>query len=85
MLLLAGLLTVYTASFAVGYLEYGDANHFVVRQGIYAIAGQQHMIALFLQPVLEHQSDILIVVYYHNPICCHLPTLDVMLVLLIIV
>ncbi len=39
MLLLAGLLTVYTASFAVGYLAYGDANHFVVRQGIYAIAG----------------------------------------------
>lgn len=39
MLLLAGLLTVYTASFAAGYLEYGDANHFVVRQGIYAVAG----------------------------------------------
>ncbi len=39
MLLLAGLLTVYTASFAVSYLEYGDANHFIVRQGIYAVAG----------------------------------------------
>jgi cell division protein FtsW len=38
-LLLAGLLTVYTASFAVSYLEYGDANHFIMRQGIYAIAG----------------------------------------------
>ncbi len=39
MLLLAGLLTVYTASFAMGYLEYGDANHFIVRQGIYALVG----------------------------------------------
>jgi cell division protein FtsW len=39
MLLLAGLLTVYSASFAVGYLEFGDTNHFVVRQGIYAIVG----------------------------------------------
>ena len=39
MLLLTGLLTVYTASFAVGYLEYGDANHFIIRQSIYAIAG----------------------------------------------
>jgi len=39
MLLLAGLLTVYSASFAVGYLEYDNANYFVVRQAIYAVAG----------------------------------------------
>jgi cell division protein FtsW len=39
MLLLVGLLTVYTASFAVSYLEYGNANHFIIRQGIYAIVG----------------------------------------------
>jgi len=39
MLLLAGLLTVYTASFAVGYLEYDNTNYFVVRQAAYAIVG----------------------------------------------
>jgi cell division protein FtsW len=39
MLLVAGLLTVYSASFAVGYVEFGDANYFVIRQGMYAIAG----------------------------------------------
>jgi cell division protein FtsW len=39
MLLLVGLLAVYTASQPVGYLEFGDANHFVVRHGIYALAG----------------------------------------------
>ena len=39
MLLLAGLLTVYSASFAVGYLEYGNTNYFVLRHALYAIAG----------------------------------------------
>ncbi len=39
MLLIAGLLTVYSASFAVGYLEYGSANYFVVRQAFFAIVG----------------------------------------------
>jgi cell division protein FtsW len=44
MLLLTGLLTVYTASFAVGYLEYGNANHFILRQGIYAIIGMAALV-----------------------------------------
>lgn len=39
MLLIAGLLTVYTASFAVGHLEFGDANYFVIRHAFFAIAG----------------------------------------------
>ena len=39
MLLLAGLLTVYSASFAVGYLEYGSTNYFVLRHALYAIVG----------------------------------------------
>jgi cell division protein FtsW len=34
-----GLLAVYSASFAVGYLEYGDANHFVGRQALFALVG----------------------------------------------
>lgn len=39
MLLMAGLLTVYTASFAVGYLEYGNTNYFVLRHAFYAVVG----------------------------------------------
>jgi cell division protein FtsW len=39
MLLMLGLLTVYTSSFAVGYLEYGDTNYFVARQAIFSLVG----------------------------------------------
>jgi cell division protein FtsW len=39
MLLITGLLAVYTASYAVGYHDYGDANFFVKRQAIFAVAG----------------------------------------------
>ena len=39
MLLVTGLLTVYTASFAVGYLEFGTTSYFVTRQAIYALVG----------------------------------------------
>lgn len=39
MLLITGLLAVYTSSFAVAYHEYGDANFFVKRQVIFALAG----------------------------------------------
>ncbi len=39
MLLLTGLLTVYTSSFAVGYLEFGNANYFVIRHAFFALAG----------------------------------------------
>jgi len=39
MLVVVGLLTVYTASFAVAYLEFGDTNYFVARQAIYALVG----------------------------------------------
>lgn len=39
MLLITGLLAVYTASFAVAYHEYGDANFFVKRQLIFAMIG----------------------------------------------
>jgi cell division protein FtsW len=39
MLLIAGLLTVYTSSFAVAYNEYGDPNYFVARQAVFALIG----------------------------------------------
>ncbi len=39
MLLIVGLLAVYSASFAVGYLEFGDTNYFVTRQAIFALIG----------------------------------------------
>jgi len=39
MLLITGLLAVYSSSFAVGYREYGDTNYFVARQALFALAG----------------------------------------------
>ncbi|MGH8630402.1 MAG: FtsW/RodA/SpoVE family cell cycle protein, partial [Burkholderiales bacterium] len=39
MLLIAGLLTVYTSSYAIGYHEYGDTNYFVARQAVFALLG----------------------------------------------
>jgi cell division protein FtsW len=39
MLLIAGLLAVYTSSFAVAYHDYGDPNYFVIRQGMFTVVG----------------------------------------------
>ncbi len=39
MLLITGLLAVYTSSYAVAYHEFGNANYFVQRQAIFALAG----------------------------------------------
>lgn len=39
MLLITGLLSVYTASYAVGYHDYGDPNFFMKRQLISAVIG----------------------------------------------
>ena len=39
MLLIAGLLAVYTSSFAVAYHEYGDPNYFVARHAVFALIG----------------------------------------------
>ena len=39
MLLIVGLLAVYSASFAVGYLEFGDTNYFLARQFLFALVG----------------------------------------------
>lgn len=44
-LVIVGLLAVYTASFAVGYREYGDTNYFVARQAIFALVGLLAMVA----------------------------------------
>jgi cell division protein FtsW len=39
MLLVVGLLAVYSASFALGELEFGDTNYFIVRQAAAAVLG----------------------------------------------
>lgn len=39
MLLIAGMLAVYSSSFAVGYHEFGDTNYYVARQAVFALAG----------------------------------------------
>lgn len=44
-LVILGLLAVYSASFAVGYREYGDTNYFVARQAIFALVGLLAMVA----------------------------------------
>ncbi len=39
MLVIVGLIAVYSASFAVGQLEYGSPYYFVVRQALWAVVG----------------------------------------------
>ncbi len=39
MLLITGLLAVYSSSYAVGYHEYGDTNYFVARQAVFSLIG----------------------------------------------
>ncbi len=39
MLLITGLLAVYSSSFAIGYHLYGDTNYFVARQAVFALVG----------------------------------------------
>jgi cell division protein FtsW len=39
MLLIIGLVTVYSASFALGFVQFGDANYFVKRQAVWAALG----------------------------------------------
>jgi cell division protein FtsW len=52
MLLIVGLLAVYTASFAVAYNEFGDANFFVKRQVMFAFVG---LIALVVCMQMDYQ------------------------------
>ncbi len=44
MLVILGMLAVYSSSFAVGYHEYGDTNYFVARQAVFAILGVGAMV-----------------------------------------
>jgi cell division protein FtsW len=39
MLLITGLVAVYSASFAIAYHEFGDPHYFVGRQAVFALAG----------------------------------------------
>jgi cell division protein FtsW len=45
-LVVMGILAVYSSSFALGLLEFGDANYFVFRQVFFAIAGAAAMVVL---------------------------------------
>jgi cell division protein FtsW len=44
MLVMAGMLAVYSSSFAVGYHEYGNTNYFVTRQAVFALVGVAAMV-----------------------------------------
>lgn len=44
MLIIAGMLAVYSSSFAVGYHEFGNTNYFVTRQAIFALIGVAAMV-----------------------------------------
>lgn len=44
MLLITGMLAVYSSSFAVGYHEFGDTNYYVARQAIFALVGVAAMV-----------------------------------------
>ena len=40
-LVVLGVLAVYSSSFALGLLEFGDANYFVLRQVMFAVHGRR--------------------------------------------
>jgi len=44
MLIIAGLLAVYSSSFSVGYHLYNDANFFIARQAVFALIGLAAMV-----------------------------------------
>jgi len=44
MLVIAGMLAVYSSSFAVGYHEFGNTNYFVTRQAVFALIGVAAMV-----------------------------------------
>jgi cell division protein FtsW len=44
MLIITGLLAVYSSSFALAYHEYGNTNYFVERQAVFALAGVGAMV-----------------------------------------
>jgi cell division protein FtsW len=45
-LLVLGLITVYSASFALGQLEYNDVTYFVMRQTVWAVLGLTALVIL---------------------------------------
>ncbi len=45
-LVVLGILVVYSSSFALGLLEFGDANYFVFRQVFFALAGGAAVVVL---------------------------------------
>jgi cell division protein FtsW len=45
-LVVLGVLAVYSSSFALGLLEFGDANYFVFRQVVFALAGGAALVLL---------------------------------------
>jgi cell division protein FtsW len=45
-LVVLGILAVYSSSFALGLLEFGDANYFVFRQVFFALAGGAAVVVL---------------------------------------
>ena len=46
MLVIIGLIAVYSSSFALGFLQFDDAHHFAKRQAVWAALGIAGMIAL---------------------------------------
>ncbi|HEY7801281.1 MAG TPA: putative lipid II flippase FtsW, partial [Dehalococcoidia bacterium] len=45
-LVVLGCITVYSSSFALGILEFGDANYFVFRQVFFGVLGAMAMFVL---------------------------------------
>jgi len=64
MLVVVGLLAVYSAGFPIGQADYGDTNYFVARQAAYALMGLL-MMSIFMQldyHRLRHLSIIMMIV-----------------------
>ena len=45
MLMVIGLIAVYTSSYAIGFAVYGDSDHFIKRQAVWALIGLGGLVA----------------------------------------
>ena len=61
LLLIVGLIALFTASYADSWRSYGDSTHFIIRQGMFAVAG---LVFMFVLSYVNYRF----ILYWHKPI-----------------
>ena len=61
LLLIVGLIALFTASYADSWRSYGDSTHFIIRQGMFALVG---LVLMFVLSYVNYRF----ILYWHKPI-----------------